>query len=125
MMLDNAREHGVEVFEGTRVLEVLLAGERATGVRVMDDQGQERIVRSQVVVDASGQSGLIASRLKLREIDPVLKKAALWTYYEGRLSRQRPRRGSHDGLANQGQKGLVLVHPAAQQHGQRGRGHGV
>src|SRR5689334_14105103 len=29
MMLDNAREHGVEVHEGTRVLEVLMEGERA------------------------------------------------------------------------------------------------
>src|SRR6476659_4415889 len=61
MMLDNAREHGVEVFEGTRVLEVLMEGERATGVRVVDEEGHERVVRSQVVVDASGQSGLIAS----------------------------------------------------------------
>ncbi|HEY1598500.1 MAG TPA: NAD(P)/FAD-dependent oxidoreductase [Pirellulales bacterium] len=83
MMLDNAREHGVEVHEGTRVLEVLMEGERAVGVRVIDDAGRERTVRAQVVVDASGQSGLIASRLKLREVDPLLKKGALWTYFEG------------------------------------------
>ena len=83
MMLDNAREHGVEVHEGTRVLEVLMDQERAVGVRVMDDAGNERVVRAQVVVDASGQSGLIASRLKLREIDPLLKKGALWTYFKG------------------------------------------
>ena len=34
MMLDNAREHGVEVHEGVRVLDVLFEGERAVGVRV-------------------------------------------------------------------------------------------
>ena len=34
LMLDNAREHGVEVHEGVRVLEVLFEGERAVGVRV-------------------------------------------------------------------------------------------
>ena len=39
MMLDNAREHGVEVHEGARVLEVLFEGDRAVGVRVMDDDG--------------------------------------------------------------------------------------
>ena len=36
-----------------------------------------------VVVDASGQSSMIMSRLGLREWDPVLKKAALWTYWKG------------------------------------------
>ena len=34
MMLDNAREHGVEVHEGVRVLEVLFEGDRAVGVRL-------------------------------------------------------------------------------------------
>src|SRR5438552_372608 len=83
MMLDNAREHGVEVHEGMRVLEVLFAGERAVGVRLQDENGNEREVHARVVVDASGQSSLITSRLKLRDWDPVLKKAALWTYWEG------------------------------------------
>ena len=32
MMLDNAREHGVEVHEGVRVLDVLFEGSRAVGV---------------------------------------------------------------------------------------------
>src|SRR3982750_4623074 len=32
MMLNNAREHGVEVHEGTRVLDVLFEGDRAVGV---------------------------------------------------------------------------------------------
>src|SRR5436309_7989032 len=81
--LDNAREHGVKVFEGARVLEVLFEGSRAVGVRVADSSGTEREVRARVVVDASGQSTMIQSRLGLREWDPVLKKAALWTYWEG------------------------------------------
>src|SRR5262245_52384767 len=83
LMLDNAREHGVEVHEGVRVLEVLFEGERAVGVRVADADGSEREVRAQVVVDASGQGSMIMSRLGLRDWDPVLKKAALWTYWEG------------------------------------------
>jgi len=83
MMLDNAREHGVEVHEGVRVLEVLMDGARAYGVRVMDEAGAQREIHAQVVVDASGQSSMLASRLKLKEIDPLLKKGAVWTYFEG------------------------------------------
>jgi len=82
LMLDNAREHGVDVHEGVRVLEVLFKGNRAVGVRIQEENGTEREVRAAVVVDASGQSSMIMSRLGLREWDPVLKKAALWTYWE-------------------------------------------
>jgi flavin-dependent dehydrogenase len=83
LLLHNAREHGVDVREGTRVLEVLFEGGRAVGVRMQEEDGSEREVRARVVVDASGQSSLIMSRLGLREWDPVLKKAALWTYWKG------------------------------------------
>jgi flavin-dependent dehydrogenase len=44
MMLDNAREHGVDATEGVRVLEVLFDGDRATGVRLLDAEGVEREV---------------------------------------------------------------------------------
>jgi flavin-dependent dehydrogenase len=83
MMLRNAAEQGVQVHEGHRVLEVLFDGNRATGVRVQDDDGNERTVMADVVVDASGQSSVIISRLGLRKWDPELKKAALWTYFKG------------------------------------------
>ncbi|HBI46398.1 MAG TPA: NAD(P)/FAD-dependent oxidoreductase [Planctomycetales bacterium] len=83
MLLNNAREHGVQVHEGVRVLEVLFEGDRAVGVRLQEENGTEREVRADVVVDASGQSSMIMSRFGLREWDPELKKAALWTYWEG------------------------------------------
>ncbi len=83
MMLDNAREHGVEVQEGVRVVDVLFEEGRAVGVKVIDEDGTRRELRSKVVVDAAGQSCLIQDRLGLREWDPVLKKAAIWTYWKG------------------------------------------
>jgi flavin-dependent dehydrogenase len=83
LMLNNAREHGVAVHEGARVLEVLFEGDRAAGVRVKCEDQPEREVRAKVVIDASGQSSLLMDRLNLREWDPVLKKAALWTYWKG------------------------------------------
>lgn len=83
LLLDNARAKGVSVEEGVRVLEVLFEAGRAVGVRVSDEAGTDRTVRCQVVVDAAGQSGLILDRLGLRQWDPELKKAAIWTYWRG------------------------------------------
>lgn len=83
MMLENAREHGVDVQEGVRVLEVLFENDRAVGVRLQTEDGQQREERADVVVDASGQSSVIMSRLGLREWDPLLRKAACWTYWKG------------------------------------------
>ncbi len=83
MMLRNAESHGVKVHEGMRVLEVLFDGTRATGVRVADESGNISTIASKVVVDASGQAAMVTSRLGLREWDPVLKKAAVWSYWKG------------------------------------------
>ncbi len=82
MMLENAREHGVDAREGVRVHDVLFEGDRAVGVKIRD--GEEfRDIRAKVVVDASGQNGLLMNRLRLRTWDPILNKGAIWTYWEG------------------------------------------
>jgi flavin-dependent dehydrogenase len=81
MMLENAREHGVNVHEGVRVHDVIFEGDRAVGVRIKDGEGF-REVRAKVVVDASGQNGLLMNRLNLRIWDPILNKGAIWTYWE-------------------------------------------
>ena len=103
------------------MLEVLFEGERAVGVKVQDEDGSEREVRAEVVVDASGQSSMIMSRLGLREWDPVLKKGGRVDLLGRGLSRHGPRRRGHDGPADAGQERLVLVHPAARRHRQRRR----
>src|SRR4051794_6779267 len=41
LMLDNAREHGVDVQEGVRVRDVLFDGDRAVGVRVQYQDGRQ------------------------------------------------------------------------------------
>lgn len=84
IMLNNAREHGVDVFEGARVHEVRFENDRATGVRVsLDDDSGIHDIAAKVVVDASGQQSMVMDKFGLREWDPVLKKAALWTYWKG------------------------------------------
>lgn len=83
MMLNHARENGVKAYEGVRVMDVLFDNDRAVGVSIKNDDGSLRQVKARVVVDASGQNGLIMNRLNLRIWDPVLNKGAIWTYWEG------------------------------------------
>src|SRR5436305_14410206 len=64
MMLDNARKHGVDAHEGVRVHDVIFEDGRAAGVKIRNDDGSFREVRAKVVVDASGQAGLIQNRLR-------------------------------------------------------------
>lgn len=111
LMLNNAREHGVEVHEGVRVLDVLFEGERAVGARLMDESGATREVRAEVVVDASGQSSLIAHRFKLRVPDPELKKGALWTYWEGAYRDTGIDEGATLVLQTQGKRGWFWYIP--------------
>jgi flavin-dependent dehydrogenase len=83
MMLNNARECGVDAREGVRVREVLFEGNRAVGVKIQNEDGSIEQVRAKVVVDASGQSTMLQTKFKLRLWDPILNKGAIWTYWEG------------------------------------------
>jgi flavin-dependent dehydrogenase len=111
MMLDNAREHGVNAHEQVRVLDVLFEGERAVGVRVKDAEGREHQTRAKVVVDASGQSTLVANRFKLRVADPKLKKGALWTYFEGAYRDAGRDEGATMVLQTEGKRGWFWYIP--------------
>jgi len=83
MLLDNARAHDVEVHEDTRVTEILLDGDKATGVEAQFSDGSMRRLGARVVVDATGQSAMLAQRLDLREGDPNLRNCSLYTRYRG------------------------------------------
>src|SRR5687768_3614782 len=111
MMLRNAEDHGVNVHEGVRVLEVLFEGDRAVGVKIVDENGQEREVRAKVVVDASGQSSMIMSRLGLRVWDEELKKAALWTYWKGAYRDTGKDEGATHVMQTEGKQGWFWYIP--------------
>jgi flavin-dependent dehydrogenase len=83
MMLDNAREHGVDAREGVHVVDVIFDGDRAVGVTIKESDGSRREIGAHVVVDASGQAALLQNRFKLRVWDPILNKGAIWTYWRG------------------------------------------
>jgi flavin-dependent dehydrogenase len=109
--LDHARENGVKAHEGARVLEVLFEDTRAVGVRVKPEDGPEREVRSKVVIDASGQSTLIIDRFGLRDWDPQLKKAALWTYWKGARRDTGKDEGATLVIQTEGKKGWFWYIP--------------
>lgn len=111
MMLRNAEEHGVTVHEGARVHEVLFEEERAVGVRVQREGAAPEEVRADVVVDATGQSSMIASRLKLRMMDPLLKKGAVWTYFKGAYRDEGKNAGATLVIQTQGKKGWFWYIP--------------
>lgn len=89
MMLDNARERGVEVHDGVAVREILFEPSadpartpRATGVRVRTTEGS-RNIGARVVVDASGRRAMVSRALGLRRGDPRLRMAAIFTHFTG------------------------------------------
>ena len=84
MMLENAREHGVEVWEESEVTELIQDDSGAyCGVRVKSREHGEVEVHARVTVDATGREAIAATRNAWRRGDPKLNKVAVWTYYEG------------------------------------------
>ena len=83
MLFENAREKGADCRDRTRVLDVLLEGETARGVRVQTADGETQQIDGRVIIDASGQQSLLAHKLHLREETPGLRKASIWAYYRG------------------------------------------
>ncbi|MCG8450484.1 MAG: tryptophan 7-halogenase [Pirellulales bacterium] len=83
MLFDNAAAKGATCCDNTRVLDVQLQDDRVTGVRLQPAAGSVQDVTSQVVIDATGQQTLIASKLGLRRVNPDLRKAAVWCHFRG------------------------------------------
>ena len=83
MLLDNAKEKGVEVRRGVGVREVLFDRDTATGVVTQHTDGTRETLNATVIVDSTGQRSLIGKQLNLNTIEPNLKMASLFTHYEG------------------------------------------
>ncbi len=83
ILLENSRRHGVDVREGHRVVEVIFESGKAAGVRFQDEEGALHTVGAAFVVDASGQGGVLAAKLGLRNWDPFFRNLAVYGYYTG------------------------------------------
>ncbi len=81
LLLDHAKELGVEVHQPATVKEVLFNGDRATGVRVEENGGTVQL-DSRFVVDASGRAGVLAHRIGDRVFDAVIRNMAVFGYWK-------------------------------------------
>jgi flavin-dependent dehydrogenase len=84
MLLDNARQKGVEVRQGVSVRDVLMEGSRVVGVRADTKDGRKgEEIRATVVVDATGRDSLLSRKFGWKDRDPDLNKIAVWSYFKG------------------------------------------
>jgi flavin-dependent dehydrogenase len=83
MLLENAQERGVKVRRGVSVHSVSFEKDRAVGVRAKFANQGILDLTGKVIVDSTGQSALISRRLKINDTEPQLKKASVYTHFEG------------------------------------------
>ena len=83
MLLDNAREKGVQVREETTVQDLIREGGAVVGVRAQTRGGEVVEHRAPITLDCSGKEAFAAVRNHWRVKDPFLNKIAVWTYYQG------------------------------------------
>ncbi len=97
VLLDNAARSGAEVRQGVEVtrfsfdardrVELDLRPSGESGARSTEK------IAARMLIDASGQSSLLASRLGLREMDASLKNFAVFSHFEGARRGQGDREG--------------------------------
>lgn len=89
ILLNNARDRGVEVREQTKVQELLRDDSgRVIGVRSVNHEGVVTDHHAALTIDCTGKEAFSTVRNGWRVRDPYLNKVAVWTYYKG--SRREP-----------------------------------
>ncbi|GAA3213861.1 NAD(P)/FAD-dependent oxidoreductase [Nonomuraea helvata] len=85
ILLDHARELGVEVHEGVSVRDIEFDGDRAVAATWYETKDASKTGRIEFghVIDASGRAGVLATKhLKSRRMHEVFKNVAAWTYWK-------------------------------------------
>ena len=88
ILVDLATAEGAEIRPGVSVKRVLFADDKATGLEVKNEDGALEQISSRVVVDATGQSSLLARQLGILEPEPLLRHASYFTHFEGAVRGQ-------------------------------------
>lgn len=83
LLLDVAAEQGAECHRGASVREILFDGDRVTGLEIRDEEGSTETLACRVLIDATGQSTLLAKHLDLGKVDYGLKHSSYFTHYRG------------------------------------------
>jgi flavin-dependent dehydrogenase len=82
ILLDNALRAGASVREGFQVTSFDL-DERGVTVATRGPDGAESRASAELLIDASGQSSLLAGRLGMRRMDPTLRNFSVFSHFEG------------------------------------------
>jgi flavin-dependent dehydrogenase len=83
LLLENARAAGTTVKEGHRVGEVIFENGRASGVRFVSDDNGPGEIAARFVVDATGQSALLARHTQVQRWDSFFQNLAVYAYFTG------------------------------------------
>ena len=83
LLLENARVHGATVKEGHQVGEVIFENGRASGVRFVADDNRRGEIAARFVVDATGQSALLARHTQVQRWDSFFQNLAIYAYFTG------------------------------------------
>ena len=111
MMLDNAREHGVDIHEGVRVVEVLFDGDKGSGgSRIRPESGPDRDVPARVVGRRQRSARDPHEQVPPARVGSGAEQGRDLDLLGGCAPRHGARRGRHDGAPDGRQDGLVLVH---------------
>jgi halogenation protein CepH len=94
LLLDRARELGVDVREECTVTEVVEGEDRVVGLRYVDTTGGEHKIQAQFVVDASGNKTRISRSVGTRTYSDFFRNVALFGYFTGGARMPEPRQGN-------------------------------
>ena len=83
ILLENAKAQGVTVLEGHQVTGVIFDGGEAVGVEFTNRGRVSGEAQCRFVVDASGQSTLLARHLESKQWDPFFQNLAVYAYFTG------------------------------------------
>lgn len=83
LLYETAYNRGATCVDQTRVLDITIRDKSPHRVTIQGPDGKEQEVVGKVIIDASGQSAMIANRQGTKEVYQDLKKAAIWGYFDG------------------------------------------
>lgn len=83
LLLDHARDEGVDVRECHQVTRAHMTDGRVTGLSYTNDDGESGEIRARMCVDASGQWSVLGRQFRLREHNENLRHVALFGHYHG------------------------------------------
>jgi halogenation protein CepH len=94
ILLNNARRKGVEILEQHRAQELLLDDGRIAGVKLRDNTGKEKEIRTSYVVDASGHTSVFYRNAGERVYSTSFRNIAIFGYFRNGKRLQAPNAGN-------------------------------